>query len=131
MSEAKPKFKNLIPVIDRELALLSEIDPVEWYLTELHRAFGDIALFFHDKHGGDAIGVVWNPKAIAPHQWKVNLTFNVEAILDGVSTQVPAKGKKQKREWNVKPNYKAMVAEMYRLGTGLVAGVDMLTHADE
>ncbi|KND02445.1 rRNA-processing protein UTP22 [Spizellomyces punctatus DAOM BR117] len=129
LAETMPKYKNLMMVKDRELALLSEIDPVQWYLDELQAAFGHVALFFHDKYGGDAIGVVWNPKTVVPHPWRVNLSFNVEPILDQSANGAPVKGKKQgKKHWTVKPNFLAMMAEMERLGGELVAGVDVFTH---
>ncbi|KAI8995966.1 Nrap protein [Gaertneriomyces semiglobifer] len=126
-AELKAKYKNLLQVKDAELALLSHIDPAELYLEELQSAFGDVALFFHDRYGGDVIGVVWNPKATVTQSWKVNLHYNAEAVMSE-SEQKNGASKKKKQAWTVRPNFAAMAAEMERLGTGLVHSIDVITH---
>ncbi|TPX62830.1 hypothetical protein PhCBS80983_g00180 [Powellomyces hirtus] len=121
----KPKYKNLVSMKDRELALLSEIDPVEYYLRDLHTAFGDCALFFHDRYGGDVIGVVWNPTVVVEGNWKVDTKFNVEAVLEKPQETQASAGKKSAEKLRTKPNLMAMVSEMHRLGEGLVVAVDV------
>jgi len=37
----------------------------------LQASFSDVAAFFHDKHGGDVIGLMWKPGAKQPAQFKV------------------------------------------------------------
>ncbi|RXG60932.1 Nucleolar protein 6, partial [Armadillidium vulgare] len=44
-----------------ELLPVTNFDPVQLYLRELREAFSNDALFFHDEHGGTAIGVLWKP----------------------------------------------------------------------
>ena len=34
-------------------------------------AFGDLALFFYDQHGGEVIGVLWKPTSFQPQPFKV------------------------------------------------------------
>lgn len=34
--------------------------------------YGHLALFFHDEHGGQKIGVVWKPAALTPQELKVS-----------------------------------------------------------
>ncbi|CAG0892048.1 unnamed protein product [Darwinula stevensoni] len=48
-----------------------EFDPVQCYLEELRGLYGELALFFHDEHGGDVIGVLWKPDAWKPTEFKV------------------------------------------------------------
>lgn len=36
-------------------------------------AYSHVALFFYDEHGGDVIGVVWNPKALSAQELKVQV----------------------------------------------------------
>lgn len=46
----------------------------KWALTDLNHfqdAFGDLALFFCDPHGGTVIAVLWKPKAFVPIGFKV------------------------------------------------------------
>ncbi|KAJ3154943.1 hypothetical protein HDU86_004462 [Geranomyces michiganensis] len=116
-------FKNLIALKDRELALLSDIDPAELYVADLTTAFGDSALFFHDRFGGDVIGVVWNPLVMAESSWKVDLKYNAAPSDENEEGTEAGRGGKNKLK--VKPNALAMVAEMQRLGEGLVLGVDL------
>ncbi|KAJ3150218.1 hypothetical protein HDU89_003307 [Geranomyces variabilis] len=116
-------FKNLLALKDRELALLSEIDPAELFVSDLTTAFGDSALFFHDRYGGDVVGVVWNPLVMAEGPWKVDLKFNAAPLDENENGAEAGRGGKNKLK--VKPNALAMVAEMQRLGEGLVLGVDL------
>ncbi|KAI9096592.1 Nrap protein [Phlyctochytrium arcticum] len=126
----RPKFRNLTSSVDRELIILAEIDPAQCLLKELRQAFGHLALFFHDTYGGDYIGVVWNPKAVQPHLWKVNVSYNVTPALSEdelkANSNSVGKSKGKKQSWPVKPNFPAMAAEMERLGAGLVACVDII-----
>ncbi|XP_071514441.1 nucleolar protein 6 isoform X1 [Panulirus ornatus] len=46
-------------------------DAAQLYLRELRHAFNHLALFFHDEHGGNIIGVVWKPQALVPQEVKV------------------------------------------------------------
>ncbi|KAM3939859.1 nucleolar protein 6 [Leptodactylus fuscus] len=74
-----------------------DYDPVQLYLSELRESFGEFALFFYDAHGGEVIGVIWNPSSFTPQPFKLTkvngrivdtnsngllLTPNVEAILE-------------------------------------------------
>uniref|UniRef100_A0A8C8S5Z8 Nucleolar protein 6 n=1 Tax=Pelusios castaneus TaxID=367368 RepID=A0A8C8S5Z8_9SAUR len=47
-------------------------DPVQYFLQELREAFGDLALFFYDSHGGEVIGVLWKPSSFEPQPFKVS-----------------------------------------------------------
>ncbi|GFS40938.1 nucleolar protein 6 [Trichonephila inaurata madagascariensis] len=53
-----------------------EYDPVERYLRELRRNFGDYALFFHDVYGGDFIAVVWKQSSFSPKEFNVSSINN-------------------------------------------------------
>ena len=81
------KQVHVIPVID--------YDPVQIYLKQLKETFGDLALFFHDPHGGTFIAVLWKPCVEQPHEFKVShlgarmpssvetqTVFNKEAIVE-------------------------------------------------
>lgn len=55
---------------------LSFINPLEMYVDELNRYFGDVAMFFADIYGGDKIAVVWKSAQMAETGFKVNMGFN-------------------------------------------------------
>ena len=52
------------------------INPLEIYVEELSRSYGDIAMFFRDVYGGDKIAIVWKSNQIGDTGFKVNLGFN-------------------------------------------------------
>ncbi|KAG0049577.1 hypothetical protein BGZ83_005586 [Gryganskiella cystojenkinii] len=111
--------------------ILIGFDPVTEYLSELQRSFGDIALFFHDKYGGTQIGVLWNPVSLSPRAWKVNLGFNskpadVNKNGDLVQEETKAKnGKGTAPSKLVVPNIEALMAEIERVGHGLVRSIEV------
>ncbi|KAH6602709.1 hypothetical protein BASA61_000874 [Batrachochytrium salamandrivorans] len=121
MMAGRPKFKNLLSKQDREAALLCEFDPVEGYLQDLETAFSGLALFFHNKYGGDKIAVVWNSSLLQLGSWKTKLQYN--ASPDVSQLDLPAlKGSMSK--YNILPNVNAMISEMERLGNGLVLAIE-------
>ncbi|KAJ8323189.1 U3 snoRNP protein [Batrachochytrium dendrobatidis] len=118
-SEVRSKFKNLLTLQDKEAALLWEFDPVVCYIRDLETAFSGLAMFFHDKYGGDKIAVVWNRAVLQNSTWKTKLLYNAcpdESLMDTVVT----KGSKL----TIHPNIDAMIAEMERLGNGLVLAIE-------
>ncbi|KOS15490.1 hypothetical protein Malapachy_2735 [Malassezia pachydermatis] len=78
-------------------------DPVQEYVMLLQTLYPDICTLFYDDMGGTAIGGIWNAAYTSPHPFKV---------LQGYSAQPHAKG--------VRLNQAAILAEMKRLGDGLV-----------
>ncbi|KAI7818797.1 Nrap protein [Gamsiella multidivaricata] len=115
--------------------ILIGFDPAAEYLAELQRAYGDIALFFHDRYGGTQIGVLWNPITLSPRAWKVNLGFNsrpADVNKDGVmevkKEQQDSKSKGGKTGAGSKlvvPNIEALISEMERVGHGLVRSIQI------
>ncbi|KAF9544001.1 hypothetical protein EC957_000270 [Mortierella hygrophila] len=114
--------------------ILIGFDPATEYLAELQRTYGDIALFFHDRYGGTQIGVLWNPMALSPRAWKVNLGFNskpADVNKDGVlevAKEQSTKAKSGKTTGGSKmvvPNIEALMSEIERIGHGLVRSVQV------
>lgn len=79
------------------------------------RAFGDIFVLFHDANGGSVIGGLWNPAHQQPRNFKVQLDFS--------SRPVALEGDTQSQM--VVLNEAGLVAELRRLGEGLVERVEM------
>ncbi|KAJ3020011.1 UNVERIFIED_CONTAM: hypothetical protein HDU68_010401 [Siphonaria sp. JEL0065] len=135
LPKSKSKFKNLAALNKDPLQrFLEEFNPVEKYLVDLQRAFGETMAFFYDVNGGDRIGVLLNKKIVVPLQpWKVNLPYSVKPVLeddqeDSTSTKKGKKdGDKKKKEKKKKamvaPDYASIGAEIERLGLGLVQSV--------
>ncbi|GFX25918.1 nucleolar protein 6 [Trichonephila clavipes] len=59
-----------------EVLPIVEYDPVERYLHELRRNFGDYALFFHDVYGGNIIAVVWKQSSFSPKEFNASSINN-------------------------------------------------------
>lgn len=70
------KFKNVLGSHDKQLIELSLIDPVQMYLRELEKNYGEIAMFFSDIYGGDKIAIVWKAGQMTDTAFKVNMSFN-------------------------------------------------------
>eukprot|EP00842_Homolaphlyctis_polyrhiza_P003552 jgi/Hompol1/4198/HPOL_003562-RA len=118
IAQVKTKYKNLVTAKDHEAAILCEFDPVEQYMHDLETAFSGVALFFHDRYGGDKIAVVWHSRVVTAGPWKVNLAYNAAPQMDSAGSS--GKGSKA----TVYPNTDAMIAEMERLGAGLVVAIE-------
>ncbi|KAM4876616.1 nucleolar protein 6 [Thomomys bottae] len=86
-------------------------DPPQLYLAHLRAAFGDLALFFYDQHGGQVIGVLWRPASFQPQPFKASSTKGRMAMSQG-------------GELMTVPNVEAILEDFAVLGEGLVHSVD-------
>ncbi|EFA06414.1 nucleolar protein 6 [Tribolium castaneum] len=82
-------------------------NPVQLYLAELRKHYGDFANFFHDTYGGNFIGVLWIPKALESRDFKVSYASG-RKLVNG------------KLELNVD----ALIEDFYIVGKGLVKSID-------
>ncbi|XP_071110262.1 nucleolar protein 6-like [Haliotis cracherodii] len=103
--ESESTWRRLMPVVD--------YDPVQFYLEELRGAFGDLALFFHDKYGGSTIGIVWKPKAKETRPFKVSDVGG--CTLDSSASNAD--------DILLKVNMDAIIADFEVLGKGLVTHI--------
>ncbi|KAI9208235.1 Nrap protein [Polychytrium aggregatum] len=124
------KFKNLsISRSETDLAL-DTLNPIPQYLAELRDSFGDVAMFFADRYGGDKIAVAWKGLPKTELAFKVNLGWNIEPATLGQSPQPAQKDKKKSKTVapdTVKVNLDAMISEMYRLGDTLVQSIEVIS----
>ncbi|XP_045418924.1 nucleolar protein 6 isoform X1 [Lemur catta] len=99
----EPGPSSLMPVLG--------YDPPQLYLAQLREAFGDLALFFYDQHGGEVIGVLWKPTSFQPQSFKAS---------SAKGRMVVSKG----RELVMVPNVEAILEDFAVLGEGLVQAVE-------
>ncbi|KAG8549855.1 hypothetical protein GDO81_019490 [Engystomops pustulosus] len=102
VDDNSPKKDPRFPVVD--------YDPVQLYLCELRACYGEFALFFYDTHGGEVIGVLWNPSSFTPQP------FNKDAVNGRV---VDTKSETML----LVPSVEAMLADFEILGKGLVSRI--------
>uniref|UniRef100_A0A8C3ASE6 Nucleolar protein 6 n=1 Tax=Cyclopterus lumpus TaxID=8103 RepID=A0A8C3ASE6_CYCLU len=95
-----------LPVID--------YNPVTLYLAELRDAFGELALFFCDPHGGTVIAVLWKPKAFIPVPFKTSQMSARRVEVTG-------------EEANTIPNIEAILEDFWVMGKGLIKSVEART----
>uniref|UniRef100_A0A673VC95 Nucleolar protein 6 n=1 Tax=Suricata suricatta TaxID=37032 RepID=A0A673VC95_SURSU len=100
---SKPGPSSLMPVLG--------YDPPQLYLAQLREAFGDLALFFYDQHGGDVIGVLWKPTSFQPQPFKASNTKGHMVVSQG-------------GELVMVPNVEAILEDFAILGEGLVQSVE-------
>nr|CAH7712161.1 unnamed protein product [Callosobruchus chinensis] len=79
--------------LEDEKIPIVNFDPVKKYLDTLRRNYGKYATFFHNTHGGNVVGVLWNPNVYGKRDFKVatvnagrvvgdKIEFDFEAVLD-------------------------------------------------
>ncbi|XP_036597850.1 nucleolar protein 6 [Trichosurus vulpecula] len=86
-------------------------DPPSLYLSQLRKAFGDLALFFYDQHGGEVIGVLWRPNSFQPQPFKAtSVQGGMVVSHSGHPMTVP--------------NVEAILEDFAILGKGLVQTVE-------
>ncbi|KAB0392685.1 hypothetical protein E2I00_019301, partial [Balaenoptera physalus] len=100
---SEPGPSSLMPVLG--------YDPPQLYLAQLREAFGDLALFFYDQHGGKVIGVLWKPTSFQPQPLKASNTKGRMVVSQG-------------GELVMVPNVEAILEDFAILGEGLVQAVE-------
>lgn len=88
-----------------------DYDPVQFYLSDLRESYGEFALFFYDAHGGDVIGVLWNPGSFTPQPFKMSKVNG--RIVDPKSNSLL-----------LIPNVEAILEDFKILGEGLVRSIE-------
>ncbi|KAL1914891.1 uncharacterized protein VTP21DRAFT_7807 [Calcarisporiella thermophila] len=97
--------------------VLVGFDPTEYYLAELEKLFGDVAIFFHDCHGGDIIGGLWRPSLKQPRKWRVNLGDGLVDFELGSKDELIA------------ADLQTILKQMERIGEGIVKEVEVIDKA--
>lgn len=100
---SEPGPSSLMPVLG--------YDPPQLYLAQLREAFGDLALFFYDQHGGEVIGVLWKPTSFQPQPLKASNAKGRMVVSQG-------------GELVMVPNVEAILEDFAILGEGLVQAVE-------
>ncbi|XP_042871815.1 nucleolar protein 6-like [Penaeus japonicus] len=103
LHHAKEDRREIMPIVMYDAAFM--------YLGELREAYNHLALFFYDEHGGDVIGVVWNPKALTPQELKIGNLMGHKVV--GV------------KEVKQVANVEAIIEDFRIIGTGLVESISI------
>ncbi|CAG8655411.1 8697_t:CDS:2, partial [Scutellospora calospora] len=85
------------------------------------KLYSDIALFFHNKHGGTIIGIVWIPINFTPKPWKASAEINSILIL---KIENPNGEKGEQISCFYCEDVLTTALEFERLGEGLVTGIE-------
>ena len=97
--------------------------PLSLYPTQQVR-YGDMALFFHDRYGGDVIGVAWKPQPFTPRAFSLLNSTNMAPVSVAVTV---GEGKKARvSPLSLVPNVQYIIASFATIGgEHLVAGVNV------
>lgn len=106
---SKPIYKRYKYFNNEKLPIIG-FDPVRCYLNELKECFEDIAFFFYDHCGGDAIYVLWKPKAFEARDFKVS-HLNCQKISEEQSSKIVL-------------NVEAVIEDFTFIGSGLVKFIE-------
>ncbi|KAL7323595.1 U3 snoRNP protein [Mucor circinelloides] len=94
----------------------AQFDPVQDFIADIERVYGQTIMVFNNKYGGDKLALVWNPAVATPMQWKVNAGYNsVPVDMNKNGFLKPAKGQTDISKF-IAPNFAAILAEIERLG---------------
>ncbi|KAL3225012.1 hypothetical protein MRX96_026198 [Rhipicephalus microplus] len=96
----RPFKGDVLPVVG--------FDIVSYYVQALENTYGELALFFYDRYGGDIVAVLWKPNAFVPQPLKVSHIGGY--MLKGKDMMVP--------------NVEAVLEDFSILGKGLVESVE-------
>jgi U3 small nucleolar RNA-associated protein 22 len=107
---SKPKFKNLEVQSDVDLSTVG-FQPVHQYISELEKLYGTSIVFFHSATSGSSIAGLWNPQAVSPRPFKVNLTYASKPTAES--------------EEEVELDKASILAEIARLGGDMVSRVEV------
>lgn len=91
---------------------VTDYNPSRSYVEELKNCYGDKALFFHDKYGGDAIGVLFKPSVKQAQKFKVTAV----SALHPVALETSA-------EPQMMLNIPAILEDFRSIGEGLVSNI--------
>lgn len=114
-----PDLKRLVygKPVDEDRFPVLEFDPPRLLLKELSETFKDVALFFHDIHGGSVIGVLWKPAALQPREFKVShINYSKLNTQDSDRT-----GGVQ-----IVPNIESVIEDIKIMGEGVISKIEIL-----
>ena len=106
----KHKFKNLEVQSEPNLGVVG-FQPVREYIDELEKLYGTSIVLFYSVAAGSTIAGLWNPQAVAPRAFKVNLAY---------ASKPAAKSGKEE----VELDKASILAEVARLGGDMVSRVE-------
>uniref|UniRef100_A0A131YG99 Nucleolar protein 6 n=1 Tax=Rhipicephalus appendiculatus TaxID=34631 RepID=A0A131YG99_RHIAP len=101
-------FKTALRPFKGDVLPVVGFDVVSYYVRALEDAYGELALFFYDRYGGDIVAVLWKPNAFVPQPLKVSHIGGY--MLKGKDMMVP--------------NVEAILEDFSILGKGLVESVE-------
>ncbi|WWC64350.1 uncharacterized protein I303_106960 [Kwoniella dejecticola CBS 10117] len=108
--EAKLKFRNLQSTSSDETRI--GFNPIESFVEDLRRIYGDSILWFYDNNGGVVVGGIWNPAKDSARSLKAFLGYS----------SVPVKSESTL----ITINKDAILAEISRLGKGIIERVERI-----
>ncbi|WVF73208.1 hypothetical protein IAT40_008027 [Kwoniella sp. CBS 6097] len=113
--ESKLKFRNIHTgghddEDEDETRVKIDFDPASMFVRDLQRIYGDSVILFYDTYGGSAVGGIWNPARDNARSLKAFLGWSSKPV--------------QSESALVTINKEAILAEMARLGKGLITKID-------
>ncbi|PPQ69344.1 hypothetical protein CVT24_001638 [Panaeolus cyanescens] len=104
------KYANLAH--EAQVTVMPGFDPARLFFNDLQRIYADTFKIFYDPLGGDTFGAVWDPSLKEPRPFRVLGGFS--------SMPVKKENDKAKDKGLVALNQTAIIAEIERLGKGII-----------
>lgn len=87
--------------------------------------YADTFRIFSDVHGGVVLGGLWNPSLSKPRDFKVALGFSSKPSSSSDANSSENSKKNKKKLEQIELNQRGVLAEIERLGQGIVSRVEM------
>ncbi|KAK4990871.1 U3 snoRNP protein [Elasticomyces elasticus] len=111
-TKSTPQYKNLQIQAGNDASLVG-FSPVQSYIHEVKRLYGQAVLLFYDTESPSVVAGLWSPYT-AKRAWKVNLAYST----------VPSKNDTRPEEADLDINKDGILAEIARLGGDLIDGIE-------
>ena len=108
-------FKNLQGPVINDVPLIG-YDPVQLFVDELQRVYGNAVAFFYNSSEPDCVAGLWSPFTSA-RTWKVNLSYSTTPTTDPT-------GEEEEKGVRVAINQTAVLNDVARLGGDMVSRID-------
>jgi U3 small nucleolar RNA-associated protein 22 len=107
----KQKFRNLEVQSDLDLKIIGD-RPIQAFLNELKKLYGNSIVLFHDSTAGSVITGLWNPQLVPSRAFKVNLGYATVPVSGGENEEITL-------------DKAAILSEISRLGGDMVSRMEI------
>eukprot|EP00040_Diaphanoeca_grandis_P016705 m.86493 g.86493 ORF g.86493 m.86493 type:complete len:1260 (-) comp25975_c0_seq1:66-3845(-) len=111
------KYKNLtLHLVSKKDSAAPRVgfNAAESLLRDLRKAYGHVATFYYDEHGGTSVGVVWERAAVVAHPFKAKFSREARLVTGQAEDGV-----------QIKLNVDAIIEDLQQIGRGVISHAEI------